>query len=93
MKGLKILLCGLGLLIVALFCVIAGPYGNYIVGIIFGVLFLVLGLGLMVVGLLVGDSLSELKSLRITMGGDKKDEEPEEKKDDDKEEKEDDDKE
>ena len=78
---------------VALFCVIAGPYGNYIVGIIFGVLFLVLGLGLMVVGLLVGDSLSELKSLRITMGGDKKDEEPEEKKDDDKEEKEDDDKE
>lgn len=70
MKGLKILLCGLGLFLVALFCVIAGPYGNYIVGIVFGVLFLVFGFVFVVAGLLIGDSFSDLfKALKISSEG------------------------
>lgn len=66
MKGLKIMLCGLGLILIAVFCCIAGPYGSYVAGLIFGILFLISGIALMVIGLFVNESLADLKSIKIT---------------------------
>lgn len=63
MKGIKIMLCGLGLIFTALFCLLASR--NYAVGLTFGILFLLVGIALMVIGLIVKDSLSELKSIKI----------------------------
>ena len=60
MKGLKIMLCGLGLILIAVFCCIAGPYGSYVAGLIFGILFLISGIALMVIGLFVNESLADL---------------------------------
>lgn len=64
MKGLKFSLCGLGLILVAMFCLIAGGR-NYNAALAFGIIFVILGIALLVLGILVKDSLSELKRFRI----------------------------
>ena len=64
MKGLKFSLCGLGLILVAMFCLIAGGR-NYNAALAFGIIFVILGVALLVLGILVKDSLSELKRFKI----------------------------
>lgn len=64
MKGLKFSLCGLGLILVAMFCLIAGGR-NYNAALAFGIIFVILGIALLVLGILVKDSLSELKRFKI----------------------------
>lgn len=64
MKGLKFSLCGLGLILVAMFCLIASGR-NYNAALAFGIIFVILGIALLVLGILVKDSLSELKRFRI----------------------------
>ena len=64
MKGLKFSLCGLGLILVAMFCLIASGR-NYNAALAFGIIFFILGIALLVLGILVKDSLSELKRFRI----------------------------
>ncbi len=62
MKGLKIVICGFGMLFTALFCLLASR--TYAAGLTFGILFLIVGFALMVLGLFVNDSFSDLKSLK-----------------------------
>lgn len=64
MKGLKFSLCGLGLILVAMFCLIASGR-NYNAALAFGIIFVILGIALLVLGILVKDSLSELKRFKI----------------------------
>ena len=64
MKGHKFSLCGIGLILVAMFCLIAGGR-NYNAALAFGIIFVILGIALLVLGILVKDSLSELKRFRI----------------------------
>ena len=63
MKGLKFTLYGVGMILVAVFCLLGGI--NYGVALAFGIIFVIAGVALMVLGLLVNESLSELKNLRF----------------------------
>ncbi len=74
MKAIKCMLLGLGFIFTALFCIIAAR--EYAVGLVFGLIFLIGGLALMVLGFL-GDwsEIKELGKAKSQQSGDTKVEE------------------